>query len=128
MWATRVSTDVTSTQFAVLSVVADNPDTDQNTIAREASLDTSTTADVVNRLVAHGFLARIKDPNDRRRNLLSLTAHGSELFEEISVTAARMTDELVACLPAHDRRELVRLLQRVVSVGEARTGKERAPQ
>lgn len=118
MWVAQVSTEVTSTQFAVLSVIAAHPETDQNTVAREASLDTSTTADVINRLAARGYLQRTKDPRDMRRNLHSLSGDGQELFDRISVSAARMTDRLVACLSDHERRELVGYLQRVVEVGE----------
>lgn len=122
LWASEVSSDVTSTQFAVLSAIAVNPAIDQNTLAREASLDTSTAADVVNRLVARGYLARTKDPDDRRRNLLTLTDEGARLFEEISEAALRMTEKLVGFLTEGDRRDLVRILQRVVEAGEPHDG------
>ncbi|TWP50445.1 MarR family transcriptional regulator [Lentzea tibetensis] len=122
LWAAEVSSDVTSTQFAVLSAIAVNPATDQNSLAREASLDTSTVADVVNRLAARGFLARAKHPEDRRRNVLTLTDEGARVFEEISESALRMTDKLVGCLTEGDRRDLVRILQRVVEAGESGEG------
>ncbi|MGW5383402.1 MarR family winged helix-turn-helix transcriptional regulator [Nocardia sp. NPDC003963] len=118
MWVAQVSTEVTSTQFAVLSVIAAHPETDQNTVAREASLDTSTTADVINRLTVRGYLHRTKDPRDMRRNLHSLSGEGQELFDRISISAARMTDRLVDCLSDDERREFVGYLQRVVEVGE----------
>lgn len=122
LWVSEVSSDVTSTQFAVLSAIAVNPAIDQNTLAREASVDTSTVADVVNRLAARGYLARTKDPEDRRRNLLTLTKEGGRLFEEISVAALRMTERLVGCLTEGDQRDLVRILQRVVEAGESGDG------
>ncbi|AXB44417.1 MarR family winged helix-turn-helix transcriptional regulator [Amycolatopsis albispora] len=120
LWSAEVSKEVTSTQFAVLSAVALNPETDQNALSREVSLDTSTVGAVVNRLIDRGLLRRDRDPGDRRRNLLSLTDAGHALFGELSVRAARMTEGMVGCLPPEDREELVRILSRVVDAGEAK--------
>lgn len=122
LWASMVSADVTSTQFSVLSAIAAAPEIDQNTLAREASLDTSTVADVVNRLAARGLLARTKHPDDRRRNLLTLTEDGRRLFVDIAQAAQRMTEKLVGSLTEGDRRDLVRILQRVVEHGESADG------
>ncbi|NBE50566.1 MarR family winged helix-turn-helix transcriptional regulator [Streptomyces boluensis] len=119
MWVSLVSAEVTSTQFAVLSAVAEEPETDQNSISRRVSLDTSTVAEVVNRLAARGYLTRTKDTVDRRRNLLSLSPDGVRLFTEVSRAAAAMTDRLVEILPDDDRKELVRILQNLVESGEA---------
>ncbi|GAB2823581.1 hypothetical protein GCM10022221_22190 [Actinocorallia aurea] len=76
LWSTEVSTEVTSTQFAVLSAIAERSPIDQNSIVRRVSLDSSTVADVVNRLVRRGYVERARDLHDRRRNLLSLTPAG----------------------------------------------------
>ncbi len=119
LWSSAVSTEVTSTQFAVLSAIAERSAIDQNSISRRVSLDTSTVADVVNRLVARGYVARTKDTADRRRNLLSLTPSGREIFIEVSRTAAAMTDRMVEILPEQDRKELVRILQNLVEAGES---------
>lgn len=119
LWASTVSAEVTSTQFAVLSAIEAKPSIDQNTLSREASLDTSTTADVVNRLHDRGYVVRSRDREDRRRNLLTLSEDGERLFAEISVAAARMSDLLVECLTAEDRRRLIGILTQVVEAGEA---------
>ncbi|MEU9746619.1 MarR family winged helix-turn-helix transcriptional regulator [Streptomyces niveus] len=119
MWVSLVSSEVTSTQFAVLSAVAEEPDTDQNSISRRVSLDTSTVAEVVNRLAARGYITRNKDTADRRRNLLTLSPDGEQVFAEVSRAAAAMTDRMVEILPDADRKELVRILQNLVESGEA---------
>ncbi|GLZ33666.1 transcriptional regulator [Lentzea sp. NBRC 105346] len=119
LWTSMVSPDITPTQFAVLSAIAANPAIDQNTLARQTSLDTSTVADVVYRLDARGYLARTKSPEDRRRYLITLTDEGRRIFAEISQAAPRMTERLVGCLTEGDRRDLVRILRRVVEAGES---------
>ncbi|MER7046879.1 MarR family winged helix-turn-helix transcriptional regulator [Streptomyces jumonjinensis] len=119
LWATSVSSEVTSTQFAMLSAIAERPSIDQNSLSRQVSVDTSTVAEVVNRLVDRGHVTRGKDPADRRRNLLSLSESGHRMYAEVSAAAAAMTDRLVATLPEHDRGELVRILRNLVESGEA---------
>lgn len=119
MWSTTVSREVTVTQFAVLSAVADHPWIDQNSICRIAALDTSTTGAVVSRLLERGLLRSGKDPQDRRRNLLALTDQGDELFACVAEAANAMTERMMAPLPPAERDELIRLLSAVVESGES---------
>jgi MarR family transcriptional regulator, lower aerobic nicotinate degradation pathway regulator len=114
LWASEVSKDVTPTQFAVLTVVAEQGRCDQATIAREASLDTSTAGAVVFRLVKRGWLRAGSDTADRRRNVLQLTGEGERLFMQISASAAAMTDHLVEPLAGPDRKALVALLAKLI--------------
>jgi MarR family transcriptional regulator, lower aerobic nicotinate degradation pathway regulator len=76
LWASEVSKEITPAQFSVLTVGAEQGRCDQATIAREASLDTSTAGAVVFRLVKRGWLRVESDAADRRRNVLELTAEG----------------------------------------------------
>lgn len=115
LWTEEVSRDVTSTQFAVLTVVGQNPHCDQATVSRIASLDPSTAGSVTFRLSKSGLVQIEPDPIDRRRNLVSLSDAGQRLYEEISVAAAQMTEHLVAPLSDSEQAELVRLLKLVLS-------------
>ena len=119
LWTTDVSKEVTSTQFAVLTAIAASPYIDQNSLSRQVSLDTSTVGDVVNRLLERGYVVRSRDPEDRRRNLLTLTEEGSRLHRVILAAATRMTERLVECLNEQDRDDLIRILGTVVEAGEA---------
>ena len=89
-------------------------------MSRQASLDTSTVGDVVNRLIERGYVVRSRDPEDRRRNLLTLTDEGSRLHDVVLAAAAtQMTQRLVASLSQADRGDLVRILGTLVEAGEA---------
>ncbi len=114
LWAAQVSQDTTPTQFAVLSVVAHCGRCDQTTIAREASLDSSTAGAVVYRLVERGWLRSESSPTDRRRNVLELTELGEQNYLTIAPAATAMTDNLVEPLPARDQALLIDLLRRLV--------------
>lgn len=115
LWAAEVSRDITSTQFAVLTAVQQNPNCDQATVSRIASLDPSTAGSVTYRLSQAGFVRIAADPIDRRRNLVSLSEDGERLFGEIAVAAAKMTDRLVSPLSDVEGAELVRLLKVILT-------------
>lgn len=118
LWSTCVSTQVTPSQFALLSAVVEAPGSDQNALSRATSLDTSTVGAVVDRLHKRGWLKATKDGADRRRKLLTVSPEGARNFELIAVRAAAMTDRFVGVLNEEERAELVRLLQKIVEAGE----------
>jgi len=118
MWAARISQDTTPTQFAVLSVIAHLGSCDQTTVAREASLDTSTAGAVVFRLIERGWIRAQSSPVDRRRNVLQLTEEGERNYLRIAEEAAALTDDFVGALPANDREQLTALLRRLIAAHE----------
>lgn len=115
LWVARVSQDFTPTQFAVLSVVAHLGKCDQATIARSASLDTSTAGSVVYRLTERGWLRAEESPTDRRRNMLQLTPEGERVYLRLAADATAMTEKLQAPLSTDEQSELVRLLRRLIA-------------
>lgn len=62
-------------------------------------------------MAQHPLLARVPDPADRRRNLVSLTDAGRRHLTHLDAVVGRAQDELLAPLSPTDRAELVRLLR-----------------
>jgi DNA-binding MarR family transcriptional regulator len=118
LWNSEVSDEVTSPQFLVLVALSRAPGMDQRTLGVSVSLDRSTTADVVDRLTGRGLLERSRDPDDRRRYILGLTAEGAKLVDAISPRTETMNDHLINVLPAEDQAELIRLLSAFVYSAE----------
>lgn len=118
LWAISVSKDVTPTQFSALSVIAARPGVDQVTISREASLDTSTTGAVIERLIQRGWVIAQSDPADRRRRLLTLSPAGSDVHRAVWGTAEEMTRRLMACFDREEQAQFVDLLTRFVEHNE----------
>lgn len=114
LWASMVSRDVTPTQFAVLSAIAENPGTDQIAVSRDASLDTSTAASVVYRLINRGWVRVDRDDTDRRRNVLTLTDDGASTFAMLSHAASVLSDRFVDPLESAERVEFTRLLEKIL--------------
>jgi len=118
LWNAQVSAEVTSPQFAVLYALRAEKNIDQKTLGERASLDRSTTAEVVARLKSRGLIQRFRDPRDRRRNLLRLTAAGVRTTEGLIPRAVRMNRLLVSVLSEREQSELLRMLNLVVDADE----------
>ncbi|MFI6293282.1 MarR family winged helix-turn-helix transcriptional regulator [Nonomuraea sp. NPDC050790] len=69
---------------------------------------------VINELAERGLVARTPDPEDRRRNVISLTEAGRERFVRLDEALAAMQDELMSPLTAAEREQLVDLLLKLV--------------
>ncbi|MCU0925813.1 MAG: MarR family transcriptional regulator [Hydrogenophaga sp.] len=120
---------VTPLQYAALQVVANQPGTDQRTLARAIALDASTTGGVVDRLEARGWLERRMSPEDRRARLLFLTPAGAQALTDTIPAMLRAQEQILAPLTARQRTEFMRLLQVLVTQNNdmSRAPSESAP-
>jgi DNA-binding MarR family transcriptional regulator len=116
MWNATVP-DVTGPQYAVLVAVAQLGATDQTRIGRRASLDTSTTASVVDRLKEQGWLAKEAADDDRRRARVRLSVPAAAALRELVGPVRAVQEELLAPLARKDRPVIVRLLSEVALAG-----------
>jgi len=114
----RLVADVTGPQYAVLVAVAGWPGLDQKRAGELASLDKSTAAGIVTRLVAGGWLNRVQDPSDRRRRLLELSPKGRDALPAITTSARAVQNELLAPLLDGERDDFLEVLGRVARLGE----------
>jgi DNA-binding MarR family transcriptional regulator len=117
-WGAEVSDEVTSPQIFILVALARTPDSDQRTLGEAVSLDRSTTADVVERMIRRGFIERSRDPSDHRRYLLRITPAGRELLAEIHQRTIAMNARLLGLLEPADRSEFIRLLRTFVAAAD----------
>lgn len=62
-----------------------------------------------------GAIERVRDPQDRRRQVLTLTDRGRELLRDCTEAARTLDDELTAGLTAAERRALLRALGRLAA-------------
>lgn len=118
IWAGELNGDLTSPQYAVLSAVSGKSGVDQQTVGRLASLDKSTTANIVERLERKGWVRRDRDTADGRRNLLTVTPRAKSTLREITAHVETVQDRLLEPLGPNLRRSFVRLLGKVAYQGD----------
>jgi DNA-binding MarR family transcriptional regulator len=98
-WTMKFQGTLTGPQYAVLCALAQNQPTDQSTLGEMASLDKSSIAEVVDRLVTRGLIAAVANDTDRRRKVLVLTDIGQEALPAMTLAAAAVQAELMDLLP-----------------------------
>ena len=69
---------------------------------------------MLNDLEAAGWVERRRDPADRRRHIVELTAEGAEAIERAERAIDRMEDEVLGPLSAEERETLRELMARTI--------------
>ncbi|MFH8515584.1 MarR family winged helix-turn-helix transcriptional regulator [Streptomyces gelaticus] len=116
LWSQHVSREITSQQFSVLNALSQKPGVDQRTLAHLTSLDRSTVNQMVRRLTDQCYVSQVRDEDDRRRTLLSLTDQGAELLDSLIPPAERVNEQLLSALPASERALAVDILRRIATM------------
>lgn len=86
----------------------------QAELSRRTGIYRSDMVAVLNALEAGGYVERAPDPEDKRRNVITLTERGRGRLAELAGIAERVQDELLAPFDREEREELVGLLDRFV--------------
>jgi len=108
-----IGTNITPTQWAALSKLAETGPCSQNQLGRLTAMDVATIKGVIDRLSARGLTETSQDPEDGRRLLVSLTRAGQQLAEEVAPNALAITRETLAPLEAKEREMLMALLNKL---------------
>jgi DNA-binding MarR family transcriptional regulator len=99
-----------TSQWALLKTVGDEPDLSQRELAERILLTGSTLTHHLDRLEADGFIDRTRDANDRRIVRVSLTSTGKHRRTELDAIVASSDATLRSLLPPRDYQTLNRLL------------------
>lgn len=100
-------------EFAVLHQLSDGVALSQRALGRSLRIHPSNLVAILDRLHADGMVTREADPDDRRRQLVNLSASGRELLAEAEVAVVVVEADLFEPLSATERRRLRGLLTRL---------------
>jgi len=100
--------------FAVLAALEEYGPLSQADLGRQLGLDRNDVSGIVTRLQSGGYVERQADPDDRRRNLVTVNKAGMRYLDEIQRNANRAQAELLAGLDADERRQLHALLAKTL--------------
>jgi DNA-binding MarR family transcriptional regulator len=108
-------TDAHKWHYAVLVALHDGGPASQAALSRRTGIYRSDMVAVLNELEERGYVQRVPDPEDRRRNVISISRTGDERLRHLEKLIGSLQEELLAPLSAADRERLVELLSRLVT-------------
>jgi len=100
--------------YRLLAALQEFGPASQAMLGRRTAMDRSGVVAAVNELADRGLADRSPDPADRRRNVITITPAGTAYLRRLEKLLAEIQDELLAPLPPADRRQLTRLLTRIL--------------
>ena len=101
--------------YGILSVVSQRGPISQREVCDWLGVHASDMVDLVDRLEHLGWVARRRDPTDRRRYQLTITAEGRKTLARYDALAAQAEDVVLEPLSEVERRRLIELVTKVVS-------------
>ena len=109
--------------YMTLGFIGEHPGISQQEIESALFMDANSVVLILNELEAAQFSVRRRDPNDRRRHIVEITAAGRRALEKADRARDTLEDEVLGPLSADERKTLRRLLERVLEglFAEART-------
>ncbi len=103
--------DLTALQYTALTVLERHADLTSAHLARHSFVTAQTMADMVTALLDRELIERHRDPADRRRLVIALTARGQRLLDELRPLVADLEAAMLGPLSAEESEELRRALE-----------------
>lgn len=100
--------------YAVLATLAEWGPSSQAELSRRTGIYRSDMVAVLNELERDGYAERVPDPDDQRRNVITLTESGTARLRELDVVLTGLQNELLTPLTATQRKQLAALLTKLV--------------
>jgi DNA-binding MarR family transcriptional regulator len=101
-----------------LSYVRDHDITPQQELAEALCMDANNVVLLLNELEDLGYVARRRDPGDRRRHLVELTEEGFRALSSAERAQETIEDDVLRALDPDERAILWRLLTRALQGAE----------
>ncbi|PWK60772.1 DNA-binding MarR family transcriptional regulator [Streptomyces sp. CG 926] len=98
---------------AVLAATAEYGPVAQADLGRRLAVDPKDMVGMLNHLQEAGLVLRAPDPDDRRKNAVTVTPEGTAVLARCAALAEAANAEFLAPLPPAERQHLVALLTRL---------------
>jgi MarR family transcriptional regulator, lower aerobic nicotinate degradation pathway regulator len=122
LWSEEFGGDLTGPQYAVIASVGSDGGSIQRIVGERASLDKSSTADVVARLQSQGWLRLSRDPADGRRKCVNLTPLARTALPEVTRRVGLVQQRLLDPVAPGQRAAFVQVMTKVAYAGAVPDG------
>jgi MarR family transcriptional regulator, lower aerobic nicotinate degradation pathway regulator len=100
--------------YGVLATLDEFGPAAQAEMGRRLGIDPSDMVAILNDLADQGYIRRDRDPDDRRRNSVTLTEAGRDALNRFDGAIAAAQDAVLAEFSAGDREKLTSLLEQLI--------------
>lgn len=104
---------LTNAAYDVCGIIWQSGSTNQDNIAKALKMDKSSVAKVVNKCVNNGLVERRVNPSNRREYILTLTAEGQTIVQELVDIVEQWMTEALSILSDEERNQFLKLVERV---------------
>jgi DNA-binding MarR family transcriptional regulator len=111
---------LSNARYEFLHALAHAGPTRMSALARHLDISPRTVTPMVDSLEHEGLVSRAPDPNDRRAQVLALTAQGVDLMRRAHGERVSRVEQLFEPLDATERATLAALLDKVLEADERR--------
>lgn len=101
--------------YVALAYLRDVEHAPQQLMCEIFGVDANNMVLLLNALEAAGYIARVRDPADRRRHLVELTDAGRTALERAEIAQGAIEDEILGALSVPERATLRELLARALA-------------
>lgn len=105
-------------EWRIMMILAEYPGSSADEVCRRTRIEKSVVSRAVTRLMERHLVTRDIDTEDRRRSVLELSATGESVYAEVMPVATRHEQALLEELSGTERRQLARLLEKLLRSAE----------
>jgi DNA-binding MarR family transcriptional regulator len=100
--------------YAVLVTLRDFGPASQSMLSQRTGIYRSDLVAVINELSERDFVRRVPDPDDHRRNVVTMTPQGRRHLRRLDALVDSLEEDLLSPLAHDEREELTQLLRRLL--------------